>query len=115
MRAMYSTMRLRLFSCITLRCSVVSCTSPLSMMTLATSSGSIVPKISLILSSWALVPFFAFLKMVSITMWSRRSTSLPSFIFWTTAGSMRISKLSPWDSNLATIASSRSTMSVSSA
>src|SRR4030042_1869235 len=80
------------------------------MMTFATSVGSIVPKTCLILSSGARVPFLAFLKIVSMTMLSSRSTSLPSFIFWTTAGSISISKLSPWDSNLATIASSRSTI-----
>src|SRR5512139_1146146 len=112
--AMYSTIRLRLFSCIIFRCSVVSWTSPFRTMTFATAMGSVVPKISLILSSGALVPFLAFLKIVSMTMWSTRSTSFPSFIFWTMAGSMSTSKLSPWDSYLATIASSRSTMGVRS-
>src|SRR4030042_335585 len=112
--AMYSTILLRLFSCMILRCSVVSWTSPLRMMVLATVVASVVPKISLILSSGARVPFRAFLKIVSMTMWSNRSTSLPSFIFWTTAGSMSISKLSPCDSYLAIIAWSRSTISIRS-
>ncbi len=113
--AMYSDMiRLRLFSsCIILALLGRSgATSPLRMMTLATSVASIVPKTCLILSSGARVPFLAFLKIVSMTMWSYEVDLLAVLhgLLDDGLGSMSTSKLSPCDSNLATIASSKSTI-----